>query len=42
MAYATGHVRVGQMIRTGVLFDLVGFVIILTGLRLLLPLLGLV
>jgi sodium-dependent dicarboxylate transporter 2/3/5 len=42
MAYATGQVRVAQMIRTGVLFDVLGFAIILTGLRVLLPLLGLV
>lgn len=42
MAYATGQLRVSQMVRTGVLFDVLGFAIILTGLRLLLPLLGLV
>lgn len=40
MAYATGYVRVGQMIRAGVVFDILGFAIILAGLRLLLPLLG--
>lgn len=42
MAYASGYVKVARMIRTGVLFDVLGFVIILAGLRLLLPLLGLV
>ncbi|HTE51226.1 MAG TPA: SLC13 family permease [Kofleriaceae bacterium] len=41
MAYATGLVRVRQMVRAGIVFDVVGFAIILGGLRLLLPLLGL-
>jgi sodium-dependent dicarboxylate transporter 2/3/5 len=41
MAYATGYVRVPQMVRSGVLFDVLGFIIIVAGLRLLCPLLGL-
>jgi sodium-dependent dicarboxylate transporter 2/3/5 len=41
MAYATGLVRVRQMIRAGILFDLLGFLIILVGLRVLLPIVGL-
>jgi sodium-dependent dicarboxylate transporter 2/3/5 len=42
MAYATGLVRVPQMVRAGVLFDVLGFAIIVGGLFLLCPLLGLV
>ncbi|MEZ4399154.1 MAG: DASS family sodium-coupled anion symporter [Kofleriaceae bacterium] len=41
LAYGTGRVTVGQMMRTGIIFDLVGFVVVWLGLRLLLPLLGL-
>jgi solute carrier family 13 (sodium-dependent dicarboxylate transporter), member 2/3/5 len=41
MAYGTGRVRMGQMIRTGIVFDVVGFVVIVGGLRVLCPLLGL-
>jgi solute carrier family 13 (sodium-dependent dicarboxylate transporter), member 2/3/5 len=41
MAYATGQVRVIQMVRAGIVFDLVGFVVIVGGLRILCPLLGL-
>ena len=41
MAYATGLVRVPQMMRAGIVFDVLGFLIILGGLRLLCPLLGL-
>jgi sodium-dependent dicarboxylate transporter 2/3/5 len=41
MAYATRLVRVRQMMRAGILFDLLGFLIILGGLRLLAPLYGL-
>jgi sodium-dependent dicarboxylate transporter 2/3/5 len=41
MAYATGLVRVRQMMRAGVAFDLLGFVIIIGGLRLLMPVCGL-
>jgi solute carrier family 13 (sodium-dependent dicarboxylate transporter), member 2/3/5 len=41
MAYATRMVRVPQMMRAGVMFDVLGFAIIVAGLRLLCPLLGL-
>src|SRR5204863_9153082 len=41
MAYATGLVRVRQMMRTGIVFDVLGFLIIMGGLRVLCPLLGL-
>ena len=41
MAYATGAVTIRQMFMTGVLFDVVGFIVIVAGLRLLCPLLGL-
>jgi sodium-dependent dicarboxylate transporter 2/3/5 len=41
LAYGTGRVRIGQMLRAGILFDLLGFLVVLLGLRLLLPLLGL-
>ncbi|MCA9674872.1 MAG: DASS family sodium-coupled anion symporter, partial [Myxococcales bacterium] len=41
MAYSTGRVTVGQMVKAGVVFDVVGFVVIVGGLRVLCPLLGL-
>ena len=41
MAYGTGLVTVPEMMRAGVVFDVVGFLIILGGLRLLCPLVGL-
>lgn len=41
MAYATRLVRVRQMMRAGILFDLFGFLIIVAGLRLLMPIVGL-
>jgi sodium-dependent dicarboxylate transporter 2/3/5 len=41
MAYGTGKVTVRQMARAGIVFDLVGFVLIVAGLRVLCPLLGL-
>ncbi len=41
MAYGTGRVRVFEMMRAGIVFDVVGFVLIVVGLRLLCPLLGL-
>jgi sodium-dependent dicarboxylate transporter 2/3/5 len=41
MAYGTGKVTVRQMVRAGIVFDLVGFVLIVAGLRVLCPLLGL-
>jgi sodium-dependent dicarboxylate transporter 2/3/5 len=41
MAYGTGQVTVPEMIRAGFVFDVLGFLVILAGLRLLCPLLGL-
>ena len=41
MAYATGLVRVRQMMRAGIAFDILGFLIIVGGLRLLMPICGL-
>lgn len=41
MAYGTGQVSVRQMATTGVVFDVAGFVLIVAGLRVLCPLLGL-
>jgi sodium-dependent dicarboxylate transporter 2/3/5 len=40
LAYATGRVTVGQMLRTGIVFDVIGFVLIVATLRLMCPLLG--
>jgi sodium-dependent dicarboxylate transporter 2/3/5 len=40
MAYATGRVSVGQMVRTGIIFDVVGFFLIVGTLRIMCPLLG--
>jgi sodium-dependent dicarboxylate transporter 2/3/5 len=40
LAYATGRVRIGQMIRHGIVFDLIGYVLIVAGLRVLCPLMG--
>jgi len=40
MAYATGQVTIGQMARAGIVFDLVGFVLVVGGLRVICPLLG--
>jgi sodium-dependent dicarboxylate transporter 2/3/5 len=40
MAYSTGFVRVPTMMRTGIFFDVVGFAVIVGGLRLLAPLFG--
>jgi sodium-dependent dicarboxylate transporter 2/3/5 len=41
IAYGSGLVPIPRMIRAGVVFDAIGFVIILAGLRVLCPLLGL-
>lgn len=41
LAYGTGRVTMGQMMRAGIVFDLAGFVVVWLGLRLLLPLVGL-
>jgi len=41
MAYASGRVSMLQMMRAGIVFDVVGFVVVVGGLRLLCPLLGL-
>ncbi|MEZ4364876.1 MAG: SLC13 family permease [Kofleriaceae bacterium] len=40
LAYATGRVRVGEMVRTGIVFDLLGLVLIVGALRVLCPLFG--
>jgi sodium-dependent dicarboxylate transporter 2/3/5 len=40
LAYASGRVSVGQMLKTGIVFDVIGFVIIVAALRVLCPLLG--
>jgi sodium-dependent dicarboxylate transporter 2/3/5 len=40
LAYATGRVTVGQMLRAGIVFDVIGFVLILAALRIMCPLLG--
>ena len=40
LAYATGRVTVGQMLRTGIVFDVIGFVLIVATLRIMCPLLG--
>jgi sodium-dependent dicarboxylate transporter 2/3/5 len=40
LAYSTGKVRISDMIRGGVVFDVLGFLLILGGLRILCPLLG--
>jgi di/tricarboxylate transporter len=41
MAYATGQVSIRQMAGAGVVFDVVGFVVVVALLRVLCPLLGL-
>jgi solute carrier family 13 (sodium-dependent dicarboxylate transporter), member 2/3/5 len=40
LAYATGRVTVGQMLKTGIIFDVIGFVLIVAALRIMCPLLG--
>lgn len=40
LAYATGRVTVGQMLKVGIIFDVIGFVLIFVTLRLFCPLLG--
>jgi sodium-dependent dicarboxylate transporter 2/3/5 len=40
LAYATGKVSIGQMIRAGIVFDLIGFALIVGGLRVICPLMG--
>ena len=40
LAYATGRVTVGQMVRNGIIFDVIGFVLIVATLRIMCPLLG--
>jgi sodium-dependent dicarboxylate transporter 2/3/5 len=42
MAYGTGCVSVRQMMSAGIVFDVLGFVVIVGGLRVLCPLLGLI
>jgi solute carrier family 13 (sodium-dependent dicarboxylate transporter), member 2/3/5 len=41
MAYGTGKVTMTQMIRAGIVFDVLGFVAVVAGLRVMCPLLGL-
>jgi sodium-dependent dicarboxylate transporter 2/3/5 len=41
IVYGTGLVPIPRMIRAGILFDVIGFVVILVGLRVLCPVLGL-
>jgi sodium-dependent dicarboxylate transporter 2/3/5 len=40
LAYGTGRVTMGQMMRAGIIFDVVGFAVVWLGLRLALPLFG--
>ncbi|MBA3394719.1 MAG: DASS family sodium-coupled anion symporter [Deltaproteobacteria bacterium] len=40
MAYATRRVTVGQMVRTGIVFDVIGFLLIIATLRVMCPLMG--
>jgi sodium-dependent dicarboxylate transporter 2/3/5 len=40
LAYATGRVTVGQMFQSGIVFDVIGFVLIVATLRIMCPLLG--
>jgi sodium-dependent dicarboxylate transporter 2/3/5 len=40
LAYATGRVTVGQMLRAGIIFDVIGFVLIVATLRIMCPLFG--
>jgi sodium-dependent dicarboxylate transporter 2/3/5 len=40
LAYATGRVSVGQMARTGIIFDVIGFFLIVGTLRVICPLFG--
>ena len=40
LAYATGRVAVAQMVKTGIVFDVIGFLLIVGALRLLCPLMG--
>ena len=42
LAYGTGRVSLGTMARRGLVFDVIGFVVLVAGLRLLCPALGLV
>ncbi len=40
LAYATGRISVLEMVKAGILFDVLGYLLILAGLRVLCPLLG--
>ena len=40
MAYGTGKVTIGQMVRAGVAFDVLGFLLIVGGLWIVCPLFG--
>jgi sodium-dependent dicarboxylate transporter 2/3/5 len=41
MAYGTGKISIRQMVKAGIVFDLVGYAVVVGMLRLLVPLLGL-
>ena len=41
LAYGTGRVTMGQMMKAGIVFDVIGYVAVVAGLRLLCPLFGL-
>jgi len=40
LAYATGRVSIGEMVRAGIVFDVIGYLLILAALRIACPLLG--
>lgn len=40
LAFATGRVKIIEMVRTGIVFDVIGFVLIVVTLRIMCPLLG--
>jgi sodium-dependent dicarboxylate transporter 2/3/5 len=42
IVYGSGLVPLQRMMRAGIVFDIIGFVIILAGLRVMCPLLGLI
>lgn len=41
LAYGTGRVTMGQMMKAGIVFDVIGYVAVVAGLRVLCPLFGL-
>jgi di/tricarboxylate transporter len=40
--YGTGYVRITEMVKFGIILDALAFLVVLAGLRILCPLLGLV